>query len=509
MGYIAPLEKPTIAGEQYPMFGGGDFGQCGVAGVPLASDVEAHQSHESCETAEVDVGHETRMAQRARAHPGEWPDIERLEYGVRRDPIAGLRAVAEVDRLAVHQHQVNLGVRYPGGFDDVLDRLVCPERPSLHRVPGAGLHKVVQLGVYPQLDRAAHTLHCPPPIKALPQTTGRATAGKLCSVGPGWCSWGRQQHWFGVECGGRMKTVLGLSMTSASVGWVLLDGRGDTLDHDAFDVGGDIESSSQHAAAVRGALAIAAASGHQIRSVGVTWTDDVEAEAELLLKALTDLGFNDVAAVPATASADAPVDLARGAALALTKNADISDAHPESSGDGGSWLASRVRSSVTLVATVLAGVLALSGLGPDSRVAHLRPMTSTPQAVPSVHPPAPPVAVPRIPEPSPLVAGPPPEPDVTAPPPPSLPEQSLPDEQVASPPDVEPIAAVTEPHVPAPTSIQPGPPATAIAGQEPHAPVPAAVHPGPIAPPPVEPTPPPPPPDPIAVVLSPIFGALP
>ena len=36
-----------------------------------------------------------------------------------------------------------------------------------------------------------------------------------------------------------METVLGLSMTSTSVGWVLLDGLGPdatTLDYDAFDV---------------------------------------------------------------------------------------------------------------------------------------------------------------------------------------------------------------------------------------------------------------------------------
>ena len=62
----------------------------------------------------------------------------------------------------------------------------------------------------------------------------------------------RRRRWEAVE------TVLGLSMTSSSVGWVLLDGPGAdaaTLDHDVFDfVGGSADDGdiSKHIAAVRG-----------------------------------------------------------------------------------------------------------------------------------------------------------------------------------------------------------------------------------------------------------------
>ncbi|MEO3759533.1 hypothetical protein ABGB19_14750 [Mycobacterium sp. B14F4] len=101
-----------------------------------------------------------------------------------------------------------------------------------------------------------------------------------------------------------METVLGLSMTSNSIGWVLLDGAdadATTLDHDHFDlvadaaIDGDI---AKHQSAVRGAQAIAAASGHQVSSIAVTWTDDVDAKAALLLKSLPDMGFENVVAVP-------------------------------------------------------------------------------------------------------------------------------------------------------------------------------------------------------------------
>jgi hypothetical protein len=101
-------------------------------------------------------------------------------------------------------------------------------------------------------------------------------------------------------------------MTSTSVGWVLLDGQGPdaaTLDNDAFDVrsGGDAAAgdTSQHAAAVRGAQAIATASGHEVAAVNVTWTQDVEADGAALLKSLADLGFGNVLVVPLTKAAQA------------------------------------------------------------------------------------------------------------------------------------------------------------------------------------------------------------
>jgi hypothetical protein len=106
------------------------------------------------------------------------------------------------------------------------------------------------------------------------------------------------------EGGEAVETVLGLSMTSSSIGWVLFDGPGadaNILDHDAFDVGagaandGDI---SKQTAAVLGAQAIATASGHEVKSIGVTWSDDADAKATLLLKTLPDMGFENIVSVP-------------------------------------------------------------------------------------------------------------------------------------------------------------------------------------------------------------------
>jgi hypothetical protein len=112
--------------------------------------------------------------------------------------------------------------------------------------------------------------------------------------------------------GHQVQSVLGLSMTSTSVGWVLLDGQGpdvDLLDHDAFDIQsaeqGAEGGTSPHAAAARGAQTIAATSGHKVDSVHMTWTDDVDADATALLKSLADLGFDNVQSISLSKAARA------------------------------------------------------------------------------------------------------------------------------------------------------------------------------------------------------------
>jgi acetyl-CoA acetyltransferase len=93
---------------------------------------------------------------------------------------------------------------------------------------------------------------------------------------------------------------VGLSITATQFGWILVEGSaadGATLDHDAFDVDADT-GTSQHAVAVRGAQAIAAATGHVVRSIGVTWSDDVETVATQLLESLRASGYDNLVEVP-------------------------------------------------------------------------------------------------------------------------------------------------------------------------------------------------------------------
>ena len=108
-----------------------------------------------------------------------------------------------------------------------------------------------------------------------------------------------------------MDIVLGVSMTPTTVRMVLVEGEkadGVTVDHDVFDITaieGSATSSAadQVIAAVLGTQESAAAGGHHLKSIGVTWTDHGEAAA--LRDALAARGIDDVMLVSATHAAGA------------------------------------------------------------------------------------------------------------------------------------------------------------------------------------------------------------
>jgi len=110
-------------------------------------------------------------------------------------------------------------------------------------------------------------------------------------------------------------------VTPTTVGWVLAEGHGADgaiLDHQelALRAGRGVRAVStaeQVADEVLRVDALAAASDHRVRVIGVTWNDEASAQAALLLEALTDAGFDNVVpvrlleAVETLARAIAPV----------------------------------------------------------------------------------------------------------------------------------------------------------------------------------------------------------
>jgi hypothetical protein len=102
-----------------------------------------------------------------------------------------------------------------------------------------------------------------------------------------------------------LDTVVGLSLTSTSVGWVLVEGRdadGTILDHDDFEVRPAtglqaVYTSEQASAAVLDAQTAAAGHDQRLHVVGVTWSDEAAAESALLVETLTDAGFDNIVPV--------------------------------------------------------------------------------------------------------------------------------------------------------------------------------------------------------------------
>jgi hypothetical protein len=118
-----------------------------------------------------------------------------------------------------------------------------------------------------------------------------------------------------------LDAVLGLSLTSTTVGWVLAEGHGadgTIVDHQelALHAGRGVRvvgAAEQVADEVLRVHARAAASDHHLRVIGLTWSDDASAQAALLVEALTDAGLHNVVpvrlldAVETLARAIAPV----------------------------------------------------------------------------------------------------------------------------------------------------------------------------------------------------------
>jgi hypothetical protein len=118
-----------------------------------------------------------------------------------------------------------------------------------------------------------------------------------------------------------LDTVLGVSVTATTVGWVLAEGHGadgTILDHDELKLRGGrgvraVSAAEQVADEVLRVEAIATASDRRVRVIGVTWNDDASAQAALLLESLTGEGFDNVVpvrfleAVETLARAIAPV----------------------------------------------------------------------------------------------------------------------------------------------------------------------------------------------------------
>ncbi len=108
-----------------------------------------------------------------------------------------------------------------------------------------------------------------------------------------------------------MDIVLGVSMTPTTVRMVLVEGEkadGITVDHDVFGIGATegsatLSAADQVAAAVLGTQESAAASGHHLKSIGVTWTHHSDAAA--LRDTLAARGIEDVMLVSPTHAAAA------------------------------------------------------------------------------------------------------------------------------------------------------------------------------------------------------------
>lgn len=161
--------------------------------------------------------------------------------------------------------------------------------------------------------------------------------------------------------------VLGLSLTSQAVVWVLVDDvEGVIVDHDelTFQPGTEIAR-----AAARGAGMIAAAGGHRVDRIRLTWVEEVSRDGIRLGAQLHDLGIADVEIVPLTQALGVMVapDTAPGLALAYGAAVAQGTVEPPAATPGRRGLKRRrIAAAVlgTAAAAFLAGLLFTAGSAP-------------------------------------------------------------------------------------------------------------------------------------------------
>ena len=101
----------------------------------------------------MDVGGEARLAQRLRPQVVDRRDVEGFEDRVDADAVAVGHLVVETDRDAVHQDQVDLGVRHAETLNQVLDRCAGGADVLELPAPPLGRQQITKLGVETDADR--------------------------------------------------------------------------------------------------------------------------------------------------------------------------------------------------------------------------------------------------------------------------------------------------------------------------------------------------------------------
>jgi hypothetical protein len=147
----AVLQEADVARQENAPLGDGAPYELRVARGPVVERVEAKEPQVAGKRAEMHVGDEPRRSQRRRAQAQERRDVESLEHRIDRDPLAATEPVGKAYRDAVHEHEVDLGVRHTKRLDRVFDRRRSLEAISERALAPRGRQEVVQLLVEAEL----------------------------------------------------------------------------------------------------------------------------------------------------------------------------------------------------------------------------------------------------------------------------------------------------------------------------------------------------------------------
>lgn len=149
---VAAHQQAAVATEGDAPFGDGGADELPVPDTVFVSRIKAGQAEQAGERPQMGIGEEARHAQRRRPQAKQRRHVKGLEHRIDRDAVAVVQTVREIDRRAVDQNQLDLGVRYAERLERMLDRRVGGA--GQHRLPAAtvGGNEIVEFGVETEAD---------------------------------------------------------------------------------------------------------------------------------------------------------------------------------------------------------------------------------------------------------------------------------------------------------------------------------------------------------------------
>lgn len=150
------LQEAAVPGEQDAILAPADSDQLIVAGVVAPPHVEAEQPQVAGQPPEVDVEDEGGPAEWRRVEVDDGRQVHGSEQREHVHPGPVRHLVGEVDRLAVHHNDVDLGVGHAERLHQVLDGRTGGHVDSDSPASAGGRQEVVQVAVDPDLDTQPH-----------------------------------------------------------------------------------------------------------------------------------------------------------------------------------------------------------------------------------------------------------------------------------------------------------------------------------------------------------------
>ena len=175
MRHFRPFEQAGVATEHGAVFGQGNRQEFDILAIVAVKAIETKQPQVSRQPAQVYVEHEARLAQRRGAQARDIGKVKAFEHGIHRDTFTIAQLVAETNRCAIHQDQVDLGVRHTQGFDRILDRGRSIESIGKAPLAQVGRDEVVQFLVETEIALVLHRAYGAAPLRG----TRRRRSGRL------------------------------------------------------------------------------------------------------------------------------------------------------------------------------------------------------------------------------------------------------------------------------------------------------------------------------------------